>query len=55
MKTWMNPSVEEISLANTEHKWLGCYRDGGYIGDGQISGHVQWEKPTCPIEPSPLS
>lgn len=46
MKKWENPSVEELTLAETEHKWTGIYRDGGYIGDGIISGHLSWSKPT---------
>lgn len=46
MKTWSEPIVEELSINETAHKWTGIYRDGGYIGDGVISGHLSWEKPT---------
>lgn len=52
MKTWMNPSVEEISLSNTEHGWTGIHRDGGFFGDGVISGHLTWCEPTNPNDPS---
>lgn len=45
MKNWENPEVVELSIGNTEHKWTGIYRDGGYIGDGVISGHLSWTKP----------
>lgn len=44
MKKWENPSVEELTLTATEHNWTGIYRDGGYIGDGEISGHATWKK-----------
>lgn len=53
MKKWENPAVEELTLAATEHNWLGKYRDGGYIGDGVISGHLSWDKPEeTPSNPS---
>lgn len=44
MKKWENPSVEELNLTNTEHGWTGIYRDGGYIGDGSVTGHLTWKK-----------
>lgn len=45
MKTWATPVVEELSVKETAHNWTGIYRDGGYIGDGVISGHLQWTDP----------
>lgn len=45
MKKWNAPSVEELNINETAHNWTGIYHDGGYIGDGQISGHLSWEKP----------
>ena len=45
MKTWATPVVEELSVKETAHNWFGIYRDGGYIGDGVISGHLSWTKP----------
>lgn len=45
MKTWSEPIVEELNINETAHNWTGIYRDGGYIGDGVISGHLSWEKP----------
>lgn len=50
-KTWEMPSVEEVSISKTEHKWTGIYRDGGYIGDGIISGHLSWDKPDDSSQP----
>lgn len=47
-KTWEMPSVEEVSISKTEHNWTGIHRDGGYIGDGIISGHLGWDKPDGP-------
>ena len=56
MKTWSEPIVEELSINETAHKWTGIYRDGGYIGDGVISGHLSWDKPeetpTTPTTPT---
>lgn len=45
MKTWSEPIVEELNINETAHNWTGIYRDGGYIGDGVISGHLSWDKP----------
>lgn len=54
MKTWSKPIVEELNINETAHNWTGIYRDGGYIGDGVISGHLSWEKPeeTTPTTPT---
>lgn len=48
MKKWNVPAVEEINISETAHNWTGIYRDGGYIGDGEISGHLSWTKPENP-------
>ena len=45
MAKWNKPEIEELGIEATEHKWTGIYRDGGYIGDGVISGHLSWDKP----------
>lgn len=45
MKTWENARIEELNITETTHNWTGIYRDGGYIGDGEISGHLSWTKP----------
>lgn len=45
MKKWNKPEINELSIAETAHNWTGIYRDGGYVGDGIISGHLQWTKP----------
>ena len=46
MKKWVNPGIEALDLQETAHNWTGVYKDGGYIGDGVISGHLSWTKPT---------
>ena len=46
MMKWVKPSVEEININETAHNWTGIYRDGGYIGDGEISGHLTWDNTT---------
>ena len=43
MKRWTKPEISVLEISATEHKWLGNQRDGGYIGDGEISGHLKWE------------
>lgn len=45
MKKWNAPSVEELKINETAHNWLGNSWDGGYIGDGQVSGHLEYKKP----------
>lgn len=44
-KMWQAPVISELDISETAHNWTGIYRDGGYIGDGVISGHLSWEKP----------
>ena len=48
MAKWNRPEIEELGIEATEHNAIGVYRDGGYIGDGVISGHLSWEKPSQP-------
>lgn len=48
MKTWNTPVIESLEVAETAHRWTGIYKDGGYIGDGIISGHLSWDKPEEP-------
>lgn len=48
MKKWETPSIAELDISKTEHRWTGIYSDGGYIGDGTISGHLSWDKPADP-------
>ncbi|WP_154496662.1 hypothetical protein [Waltera intestinalis] len=45
MKKWNAPAMEELNINETAHNWTGIYSDGGYIGDGVISGHLSWDKP----------
>lgn len=52
MKTWNTPDLLELDINQTAHNWLGVYKDGGYIGDGQVSGHLQWDKPNCTPDPT---
>lgn len=44
MKKWNAPEVTELNINETAHNWTGIYKDGGYIGDGEVSGHLSWEK-----------
>lgn len=46
MSKWNKPEIVELGIEKTEHNWTGIYGDGGYIGDGVISGHLSWDKPT---------
>ena len=45
-KMWQAPEISELDINETAHNWTGIYHDGGYIGDGVISGHLSWDKPT---------
>ena len=45
MKKWNAPSVEELNINETAHNWFGNSWDGGYIGDGVLSGHLGWKEP----------
>ena len=45
MKKWNAPSVEELNINETAHNLFGNSWDGGYIGDGVLSGHVGWKEP----------
>ncbi len=53
MKTWATADIVELGINKTEHEWFGPYRDGGYIGDGQISGHHGWDNPNPSPTPDP--
>lgn len=53
MKTWNKPEIEELNVQETAHNWIGIYSDGGYVGDGVISGHATWNKPAA--TPSPVA
>ena len=44
MKQWQEAKLQQLDIEETAHHWTGIYRDGGYIGDGEISGHLTWEK-----------
>lgn len=55
MKTWNKPEVEELDVQETAHNFFGRYNDGGYIGDGIISGHLSWDTPEDPKPAEPSS
>ena len=39
MKKWETPAIAELNINETEHTWSDFPKlDGGYIGDGIISG-----------------
>ena len=44
MKQWQEAKLQQLDIEETAHDWLGIYRDGGYIGDGEVSGHLSWDK-----------
>ncbi len=46
MSKWNKPELVELGIEKTEHNWLGRYNDGGYIGDGVLSGHSTNTKPS---------
>ena len=53
MKKWNNPEIVALDLSSTEHQWFpSCSRDGGYLGDGKISG---WFGPDPKPETKPSS
>ena len=43
MKAWQNAEMMELNISETAHQWFGNTGDGGYIGDGMISGHSKYE------------
>jgi len=45
MKKWTAAAIEELKIGETAHGWTGLWRDGGRLGDGQIAGHLTWDKP----------
>lgn len=48
MKKWIKPELTSLDLRETAYNWTGKYRDGGYIGDGILSGHLTCDKPNNP-------
>lgn len=52
MKNWMNAELLELEINKTEYHIFGFYSDGGYVGDGIISGHLTFKEPKPPEEPT---
>lgn len=52
MKNWNSPEIVELNVNDTEHQWEFSWEwDGGYLGDGKISG---WFGPDPkPVKPNP--
>ena len=48
MKKWIKPELTSLDLRETAYNWTGKYHDGGYIGDGILSGHLTCDKPNNP-------
>ena len=44
MKQWQEAKLQQLDIEETAHNGTGISRAGGYIGDGEISGHLTWEK-----------
>ena len=40
MKKWEAPVINELNLNETAYHCLGDDRDGGYVGDGKLTGHM---------------
>lgn len=39
MKKWEAPAMAELEISETAHEWsLDLKWDGGYLGDGRVSG-----------------
>ena len=53
-KMWQTPVISELNISETAHRWTGIYRDGGYVGDGEISGHLSWTKPDDNSNKAPI-
>lgn len=45
------PELVELDLSGTAYEWRGKYCDGGYLGDGILSGHQTNDKPNQPVDP----
>lgn len=45
MKKWNAPAMEELNINETAYHFFGKYNDGGYVGDGILSGHSTNKKP----------
>lgn len=44
MKKWNEAAIEELNIEQTAYGVFGWYKDGGRIGDGQVSGHLTFNK-----------
>ena len=40
MKVWENAEMRELNISETAYSCSGGNFDGGYIGDGILSGHL---------------
>ena len=47
MKQWKQPEMLEVEIAETEHDLFGVHLDGGFTGDGDISGHMTFDGDEC--------
>lgn len=43
MKEWTNPELTQLDIKETAYNWCTRGKDGGYLGDGTISGHGSWD------------
>lgn len=51
MKKWERAEISCLDLSATEHQWkFSCELDGGYLGDGEVSG---WFGPDPAPSPVP--
>lgn len=43
MKKWSKPEVVEVDIKETAYHLFGKAKDGGFIGDGHLTGHNMQE------------
>lgn len=52
MKKWERAEINFVEITSTEHDWWPQPSlDGGYLGDGEVSGW--FGEPDCPKPPTP--
>lgn len=53
MKEWNMPELIELLISETGYHLFGNSQDGGYVGDGILSGHLEWDKNNSCIPDKP--
>ena len=56
MKNWNTPEIEVLEVAETEHEFRFQWStDGGYLGDGKVSGWFGKKTTTVNNDPTPAA